>query len=529
VHDYRFEERVLPFVLEDKARRHGDELLVTGDAELSYRQAADLAARLAGGLAARGVGPGDRVLTMLPNTLHAVVSFLGIAWHGAVGVPVNTAYRGDILRYILTDADASLLIIHTDFLETFLQVAPEVPSLRTVVVCGDDVPTPEGFTVSSWAELLDAEPTARAELHPGDLQAIMYTSGTTGPSKGVMVPYHLAYQYANPNGSHFQLDGDVVLVTLPLFHIGGQWQGIYAAMLADGCAVLRKKFSVSNFWADVDQFGVTSTTLLGVMAEFLWKQPERPDDATHSLARVTMAPALRDGDAFAKRFGCRVGTGWGLTEVGAVTLPPAQDEPPQETHLCGKVRAEMYEIVLVDEHDRPVPVGTPGQALVRPVEPYALMLGYWRKPEATVAAWRNLWFHTGDVLVQNPDGSFVYLDRIKDSIRRRGENISSLEVEQGVLAHPDVNEVAAFGVQTDHAEDEVMVVVSLLPDRFLTAEDLHAWLEPRMPAFMVPRYIEITGDLPKTPTSKIKKDVLRKDGVQPTTWDHQAQSSGATR
>jgi crotonobetaine/carnitine-CoA ligase len=189
----------------------------------------------------------------------------------------------------------------------------------------------------------------------------------------------------------------------------------------------------------------------------------------------------------------------------------------------------MYEMILADENDRPVPPGVPGQALVRPVEPYAVMLGYWRKPEATVEAWRNLWFHTGDVLVENPDGTFVYLDRIKDSIRRRGENISSLEVEQGVLAHPDVSEVAAFGVQTDHLEDEVMVVVSLLPGRELTAAQLHEWLEPRMPAFMVPRYVEIVAELPKTPTSKIKKDVLRKDGVLTTTWDHQAETSGATR
>lgn len=205
-----------------------------------------------------------------------------------------------------------------------------------------------------------------------------------------------------------------------------------------------------------------------------------------------------------------------------MTLPPPLDEPPQNPLVCGRVRSDMFELMLADENDNPVPPGTPGQALVRPKQPYAVMLGYWRKPEATVEAWRNLWLHTGDVLVENPDGTYSFVDRMKDCIRRRGENISSLEVEQAVLTHPDVRECAAIPVQTDHIEDEVMVVISLREGSSLTPERLHEYLEPRMPSFMVPRYILVLDELPKTETSKIKKDVLRKNGVVAGTWDYEA-------
>lgn len=527
--DYDYADRVLPFILDDKATQLGDAPLIVGDKDLTYRQARDQAAGLAGGLADLGVAPGDRVLTMLPNVVEAVVTFLGVSWASAVSVPINTAYRGDMLRYIMSDADATALVIHADFLDVFLEIAADVPDLTRLVVCGATSEPIDGYTVVPWDDAVAHAPAPRPTLTPGDLQAIMYTSGTTGPSKGVMVPYHLAYQYANPTSTHFQDDGDVVYVTLPLFHIGGQWQGVYAAMLADGRAVLKRKFSVSSFWDDVDRYGVTQTTLLGVMAEFLWKQPPRPDDATHSLVRATMAPALKQAAQFAERFGVRLAQGWGLTEVGAVTRPPALHEPAQDPQRCGRLNSDLYELILVDEHDQPVPTGVPGEALVRAKQPYVVMSGYWRKPEATVTAWRNLWMHTGDVLVQHEDGTYSFVDRQKDCIRRRGENISSLEVEREVLAHPNVWECAAVPVQAEHLEDEVKVVVSLRESSTLTPEELHAFLVPRMPSFMVPRYIEIVAELPKTPTAKIRKDALRKAGVGPQTWDYERVKSGATQ
>jgi crotonobetaine/carnitine-CoA ligase len=524
VKDYPYLERVLPFILEDKAKVMGAAPFIVGDGDLTYAQTLDRTARLGGGLLSLGVHKGDRVLTMLPNVIEAVVAFMGISWIGAVEVPINSGYRGEMLRYIIDDAQADILVIHSEFVQTFLDVAEFVPSLRRLVVIGDTglLESSDRFDVTIWTDLLAASlPAERADLHPGDLQAIMYTSGTTGPSKGVMVPYHCAYQYANPAGTHFQALGDVVYVTLPLFHIGGQWQGIYAALLAEGRAVLKSKFSVSEFWTDVDQYGINQTTLLGVMAEFMWKREQRDDDADHPLTRVTICPAPQDAEAFGKRFGVRLSQGWGLTETGSVTSPGPLNEPAQDPATCGRVRADLFELMLVDDDDEPVAPGTPGQAVVRPKQPFAMMSGYWRKPEATVQSWRNLWFHTGDALVEDGEGVYTFVDRQKDCIRRRGENISSLEVELAVLTHPDVLECAAVPARTDHAEDEVMIVVSPRAGATIDPAALHAYLVPRMPAFMVPRYIEVMAELPKTTTSKIKKDALRAAGPGPAAWDNE--------
>jgi crotonobetaine/carnitine-CoA ligase len=524
MHDYPYEHRVLPYILQDKAQEHGDRLFLLGDYELSYAALRDRAAAFAGGLLAHGVRRGDRILFLLPNIVETIITALGISWAGAVSVPVNTSYRGEMLRYVIDDADASFLVIHQDHLQALADVAGQLTRLPRLIVAGEDeaVALPAGLAGGAapvpWTAIASGHPAARPDLGPADLQAIMYTSGTTGPSKGVLVSYHHAYQYANPTGTHLVGEADVVYVTLPLFHIGGQWAGIYAALLADGQAVLKRKFSVTSFWSDIDKYGITQTILLGVMSEFIWKQPPRDDDGQHTLRRVAVTPPPKDAAAFAERFQLRICQGWGLTEAGCVTAPPAMIEPAADPTSCGRVRTDLFEMILADENDYPVPPGTPGQALIRPVQPSALMAGYWRKPQATVDAWRNLWLHTGDVLVQNPDGSYKFVDRQKDCIRRRGENISSLEVEQAVLGHPDVLECAAIPVPGEDAEEEVKVVVTLRgPDR-LTAEQLSAFLEPRMAAFMLPRFIEIVPELPKTPTQKIRKDVLRAAGMSPGTW-----------
>lgn len=519
--EYPIGERVLPHILDDKAQEHGERVFLRGDAELSYRELRDRAARLAGGLYAHGVTANERVLTMLPNITETVVAFLGIAWAGAVSVPVNTGYRGPLLRYIIDDADAQMLIIHPDYIPVFQEVVGDLAHQPRIVVVDDRAETTdvmdEGFI--SWDELAqDHAAVPAAEVSPGDLQAIMYTSGTTGPSKGVMVPYHCAYQYANPCGTHLVGERDVVYVTLPLFHIGGLWAGIYAALLADGQAVLKKHFSVSEFWLDVDRYEVTQTILLGVMAEYIAKQPPTPTDATHSLVRATVAPAPRDAVKFAERFGLRISQGWGLTETGCVTAPPAFGEPAADPSLCGRLRDDLFELQLVDDGDQPVPAGVPGQALVRSKVPNVLMSGYWRKPEATVEAWRDLWLHTGDVLVETPGGFYRFVDRQKDCIRRRGENISSMEVELAVLTHPKVQECAAIPVPDEDSEEEVKIAVTLTPDARLAPADLSMFLEGKLPRFMVPRYIEILEEIPKTPTQKVQKEVLRKAGVG-AAWD----------
>jgi carnitine-CoA ligase len=524
MHDYPYEHRALPFILADKAREHGDRVFLLGDHELSYAGLRDAAARFAGGLRELGIQPGDRVLFMLPNTAQTIITAFGISWAGAVSVPINTSYRGEMLRYLIEDADASLLVIAAEHLGVLAAVRDSLPALPPLVLLGGDATELAdsagplaGVTAIPWETVAGGPPVPVPDLGPADLQAIMYTSGTTGPSKGVLVSYHHAYQYANPTGTHLVAAGDVVYVTLPLFHIGGQWAGIYAALLADGQALLKRKFSVSEFWTDIDKHGVTQTILLGVMSEFIWKQPPSDDDQRHALRRVAVTPPPKDAAGFAARFNLRICQGWGLTEAGCVTASPPFDEPARPTS-CGQLRTDLFEMILADENDEPVPVGTPGEALIRPLQPNALMAGYWRKPEATVAAWRNLWLHSGDVLVQDEDGYYQFVDRQKDCIRRRGENISSLEVERAVQEHPEVLECAAIPVPGEDTEEEVKVVVTLRGSVPLTPAELNDFLEPRMPEFMLPRYIEIVPEMPRTPTEKIRKDVLRAAGAGPGSW-----------
>jgi carnitine-CoA ligase len=518
MHDYPYEHRTLPFVLQDKARVHGDRVFLMGDHELTYAGLRDSVARFAGGLQDLGVQRGDRVLFMMPNTVETIITALAIGWAGAVCVPINTSYRGEMLRYVLDDADAKLLVIAAEHLGVLDAIRDSLDRVPGLIVAGQAGPGDQPLPAAvPWESVAAAAAVPPPEVGPADLQAIMYTSGTTGPSKGVLVSYHHAYQYANPTGTHLVDAGDVVYVTLPLFHIGGQWAGIYAALLADGQALLKRKFSVSEFWSDIDKYGVTQTILLGVMSEFIWKQPPSDDDRRHSLRHVAVTPPPKDADGFAARFNLRICQGWGLTEAGCVTASPPFDEPARPAS-CGALRTDLFEMILADENDEPVPVGTPGEALIRPVQPNVLMAGYWRKPEATVAAWRNLWLHSGDVLVQDPDGYYRFVDRQKDCIRRRGENISSLEVERAVQEHPEVLECTAIPVSGDDSEEEVMVLVTLRGLGPLTPPELSAFLEPRMPGFMLPRYIEIVPELPKTPTQKIRKDVLRLTGVGANTW-----------
>ena len=524
MHDYPYEHRVLPFILDDKASVHGDRPFLIGDQEISHAQLRTSVARFAGGLRALGVQPGDRVLVMMPNAAETIVTAFGISWAAAICVPVNTSYRGEMLRYVIDDADAAFLVVSEEYLGVVADVREQLTSLPALIVAGREPARSgqpaglAGATVIEWHGVAGGPAAPSPELGPADIQAIMYTSGTTGPSKGVLVSYHHAYQYANPTGTHLVDAGDVVYVTLPLFHIGGQWAGIYAALLADGQALLKRKFSVTDFWSDIDKHGVTQTILLGIMSEFIWKQPPAEDDRRHSLRSVAVTPPPKDAAAFAERFNLRICQGWGLTEAGCVTAPPPFDEPAADPTTCGRLRADLFEMILADDNDEPVPAGVAGQALIRPVQPNALMSGYWRKPEATVAAWRNLWLHTGDVLVQDADGYYRFVDRQKDCIRRRGENISSLEVERAVLEHPDVLECAAIPVPGDDAEEEVKVILTLRDQVTLTPAGLSDFLEPRMPAFMLPRYIEIAAELPKTPTQKIRKDVLRAAGVGPHSW-----------
>ncbi len=525
---YRGAERTLGRVVREQAARYGDKACVVTDGRRgTYGELDALSDQLAGGVRALGIGAGETVLVMLPNTVEFIGLWWGLAKLGAIEVPVNTAYRGSVLAHVINDSRATTLVVDRQYLERVARVAGELTGLRRLVVCdeggGQEGEVPGGlerFERRAFAELV-GEPARAVDEGPGhtDLMAVMYTSGTTGPSKGVMITHAHAYEYARASAELIELGPDDVFYgPLPLFHVSGRWSVVYGTCLAGGTVVLPRQFSVSGFWGDVRQHGVTTTYLLGAMANLLYRQPPSDTDATTPLRKIAVVPLFPEIEDFKRRFGVRVTTAYGSTEVN-VPIRMGFDLP--DARSCGRVVAGQYEVRVVDEWDEEVPAGVIGELVVRAKEPWIMTAGYWQHPEWTVGAWRNLWFHTGDAMYRDGAGNFYFVDRLKDAIRRRGENISSVEVENEINGHPGVVESAVVGVRSEHTEEEVKAVVVVREGAEVTAEGLIAYLEPRLPYFMVPRYVEFAESLPKTPTGKIRKVVLREQGVTAGTWDRE--------
>jgi len=515
-------------VLAKRLATHRDDPLIIADSRtLTYGEVDEGSNRVANGIEALGIGEGETVLVLMPNVPEFVLVWIGLGKRGAIQVPVNTAYRGSLLVHVVNDSAARTMIVEAQFLDRLAEVGDRLEHLERIVVF-DRGATPtatpaalSGMTRLPFPVLLDAPDTARDSLPPYHaIKAIMYTSGTTGPSKGVMVTQAHAYTYGHGGIDLMNLaPGDVYYAPLPLFHIAGQWAVVYAAIIGGAAAVVTERFSVERFWADAKRFNATVTFFLGAMANFLARQPESPDDAATPIDRALVVPMFPDVYDFGRRFGMKIKTTYGSTEVNA---PMRLDYDHPDWKTCGHIDDELFEARIVDEHDQEVPDGTVGEFVIRGREPWLLMAGYWRHPEWTQKAWSNLWLHSGDAMWKSPEGYFYFADRVKDSIRRRGENISSMEVENEVNLHPGVLECAAFPVPSEHTEDEVMVTVVAKPGHDLDPVDLIRFLEPRMAHFMVPRYIDIAESLPKTPTGKIQKFDLRDRGVTSTTWDREA-------
>jgi crotonobetaine/carnitine-CoA ligase len=338
-----------------------------------------------------------------------------------------------------------------------------------------------------------------------------------------------AYEYANGCASAVEVNTSDIYYTagLPLFHVAGRWGVLYGAAIKGATAVIPRQFSATNFWDEVRQFGVTATYLLGAMANFLQRQTPRPDDADNPLEKVLMCPLLADLDAFRRRFNLKVATAYGSTEANAPIVMPLGSDI-RHSQVVGKVRSELFDVRILNETDEELPPGVAGQIAVRPKAPAITMLGYWQQPEATCAMWRNLWLHTGDAGFKDSEGLFYFTDRLKDTIRRRGENISSMEVEGVLSQYPAVLECAVFPVKSAHTEEEVMAAVVLRPGQMASPEALIQFLEPRMAHFMVPRFTAVLTELPKTPTGKVRKHVLREAGVTAETWDRNAALAAKT-
>lgn len=502
-------ERTIPALLEKQADYYGSKtLLRAGDVWRTYKDMPEVVGRAASALADLGVGRGDRVAVLSHNRVEMLELFLACAWMGAAFVPLNTALRGVQLSHQLKDSGSSVLMVDDSLKENLQTVEDILPELERLVLLDGGEATfgsleAEPFTVPE-------QPSEAASVAPSDLCAILYTSGTTGPPKGVCCPQAQSFWWGVHASEHLTITAEDTLYTcLPLFHTNAL-NAFMQALCTGATYVLGRGFSATRFWSEVRKEEATVTYLLGAMVHILWNRPPSEEDSAHQF-RVALAPPVPAelAEPFAERFGVRPVDAFGMTELNYVIDTPPDKQKPGS---MGR-RVEGFELRVVDEYDMEVPDGEPGELVLRHSEPDSIATGYWRNPEATVEAWRNLWFHTGDRVTRDRDGYFTYVDRIKDSIRRRGENISSYEVEQAINSHPDVLESAVVAVPSELSEDEVKASVVLKQGKELEPLEIIKWCEPRLAYFAVPRYVEFLSELPHTPNGKVQKYVLRERGA----------------
>lgn len=507
---------VARYLIDRWAEERPDHIYVVFEsgAAWSYAELRRRVVAKAAGLQRLGIGKGDHVAVWLPTGPDAILAFYAINYLGAVFVPFNTAYRGAILAHVVANSGARVAIVHPSLVERLGEIGGgfEHLVLTTALPASEPAAPTSRFDDLTGVES-DLAPLA-VPIQPWDIQSIIYTSGTTGPSKGVLSSYLHMFSNAGPESWPMVTSEDRYLVASPIFHIGGM--GAAFVMLARGGSIaLMENYTTEGFWPFARRTRATTVFLLGVMATFLLKQPPSAADRDHHVRQAFVVPIAEDIEAFRQRFGIDIYTIFNMTEISS---PIVSARNPTKKGTCGRIRPGV-EVRLVDAHDCEVPVGAVGEMIVRTDRPFAMNSGYNRAPEATAAAWRNGWFHTGDAFRRDEDGDFFFVDRVKDSIRRRGENISSFEVEVDVCAHPDIREAAAIAVPSELSEDDVMIVIAPVAGREVDPVALIEFLAARMPHFMVPRYIRVLEALPKTPSAKVQKAELRAQGVTADTWD----------
>jgi crotonobetaine/carnitine-CoA ligase len=479
--------------------------------------------RVAGALGGLGIGRGDRVAIMMGNVPEFIDIWFGIARTGAIEVPVHSAYRGPLLEHILAESGARILFCDAGFLPRLRGLA--LPALERIVVREDagaageldPAQAPPGIRLRGLQDML-AEAEAASAREPAvvltgeDVSCLLYTSGTTGPSKGVVLTHSANLHLARSNVELMEYTADDVLYTpFPLFHVNAKFTSVVATLLCGGRLVLDERLSASRFWERMREQQVTAFNYMGSMLTMIAKQPPRAGDRDHRVQRAyggACPPVL--WEPFEQRFGVRLHEHYGMTETGITTQ---NSRTVRRVGSIGRA-APGFEVRVADESDREVAVGEVGEIQVRPRLPGIVLREYWQRPEATIAALRNLWFHTGDRARMDADGFFHYVDRQKDSIRRRGENISSFELESVVNEFSQVADSAAYGVPSELGEDEVMVAVVLDPAAGpLDVAGLVAHCRERVAGFAVPRWLRVVDDLPRTASQRVQKYVLREQGI----------------
>lgn len=513
---------ILPRLLARRVQEHPDAALVVFDGQpLSYRQADAASRAVAAFLRRSGVGRGDRVGILLDNGPDFIAAWFGICRNGSIEVPLNTSLKGRQLEYNIANCGMRVLVIERAYLPRLAEIALP-PALEMLVVAGEDGEPFPGVATASFSEVtaVAAADFVDAELAVMDPAAIVYTSGTTGPSKGVICPHGQLLGIAMDTIAALEIGPDDVLYDAhPLYHAHSQGQAVMLAMVADIPLYMRRSFSASGFIADIVAYGITTAYLIGA-AGLVLKQPPSAHDRAHRLRVVCAVPIPRDHKRpLEERFGVPVIDLYGMTETGIISCNPL-DAAVEGS--CG-LPTPHRQLCIVDELGQPVPAGTPGQVLVRPTVPWAMFLGYWEMPEKTLEVMGNLWFHTGDKAWLDPQGYVHFVGRIKDSIRRRGENISAFEVEQTINSHEGILESAVLPYPSPLGEDDLWVVAVRRPGAAaLCAEELLSFCEGALPRHAVPRYIQFVDRFPKTPTERIEKYKLQQQGLGPDAYDREA-------
>lgn len=523
----------LPALLAARAARDGDAALFS-DRRVCWSgaQALEIAARRAGALAAHGIGRGDRVALLCTNRSEFMEIVLGCGWLGAVVVPINTASRGMQLEHILRNSGARLIVAETHLVGAVHAIDTQAHALESIwlIESGESgeasaaqthhgasaagAPAARSIAVQPFPP--PGEPLAAPQIGDGEALAILYTSGTSGLSKGVICPHAQFYWWARLTAGHLGVvPGDVLYTCLPLFHTNAL-NAFFQALVSDAQLVADRRFSASGFFASLVQTRATVTYVLGAMVPILLGRAASGEEREHRV-RIALAPGVPGHfqQEFTERCGIALLDGYGSTETNFVLGGGIDDQRPG---YMGRL-VPGFAARVVDENDREVPDGEAGELILRADTPFAFANGYFGMPEKTVEAWRNLWFHTGDRVVREANGYYRFVDRLKDAIRRRGENISSYEVEQVLLSHPAVETAAVYAVKSEFAEDEVMAALVLRAGEALEALELIRYCEPRLPYFAVPRYLDFVTDLPRTENGKIQKYKLREAGITATAWD----------
>ncbi|GIU93376.1 MAG: ATP-dependent acyl-CoA ligase [Acidimicrobiia bacterium] len=506
---YPTEERTLLRLLSDQAASRGDQdwLIFDSTDHLTYREAWEESCQVAHAIEA-SVGKGAHVGIFLLNQLEFMPVFFGAMLNSGIAVPFNAAARGPLLHYVVEHSDAAVIVARLDLLDR-LEALEDLGSVRLVVAVGPgDCPTAIGQTpVVPWSEWLASVPSTPPMTFPDYRQPclIQYTSGTTGRQKGAVYPHQFLYLYPAMYVDSIGITADEILTTpMPLFHVAALHLIANAALHAGATAHLKSRFSASRYWEEAAQDGATFSIILGPMAALVMKSS--PPAPQHRLSRIFCVPPPPEADEFERRYNTRLlWHAFGQTEISPLGMRP--DILPGVPRDTLGYPVSWMEYGVVDDHDRLLPPGEVGEIVFRPMRPYSMFLEYYKDPQATLEAFRNFMYHTGDLGYYDEEGLLHYRGRKQERIRRRGENISAPELEYVALRHPKVVEAAAYGVPSELGEEDVKLDVRLSEP--VPPAELHAWLVENLPRYMVPRYLEIRDSFPKTPSERIQKYLLQ--------------------